>query len=385
MGYTKLNELLGDDIKMKSFISNITSGCIDMPYIVKETVKILDDEHPFFNIITDNNKKALCAMLSMYFDTCFALYIEDISLDKLLKYGKIEVYKIDASDGLRYATSGEIAQGVRGLIGENIYPAGEDVYKKLCLLQWSFNGVSYYYRQAGYNLDYDSNKKVVTTLYEMIQNCALDFKHMMEWVDNTDEFDKALKKIKKMQKSRGYKYANFAKDEIKEDITIKQLLYNIDKIFPRNSPNAEYRKALALTIKASKNKQMLSPLEVSTLRSIYDKFVLSKDNKGEQSKVNDELKEKCEKLLSERFSGKINQKHFAYVIIDTLKKNNYTKCSPKQYSIIEEAYKIITKDSITNVDAESENRVETEIISDDDIDLSLSALSNAIGEGLFEE
>lgn len=385
MSYNKLFKLLEDNTRMTSFISNISSGYMEVPYIMSETLKILEDDNPFFGIISDSNKKSLCIMMDQYFTDCWGLFIEDLKLDKCLSYGKIEIYKVDAANGLRYATVNEVAQGIKGLIGENIYPAGEEEYKRLCLLQWSFTGVSYYFRQAGYKLDYDSNGKVTTSFYEMIQMCAYQLKELFDWVAVKENLDKAVNRIKKMQKSKGYKYASYEKDEITEDITIKQLVMNIYKIFPRNSNNPDYRKALALALKSYKGKQQLTPLEVSQLREIYDKHALDiHRNKKEAAVVNTDIKEKCELLIAERFKGKINQKHFAYTIIETLKKNNYTSCSPKQSAIIEEAYMIITKDTIKSGVNQENTTAKTEVISDDEITQSLASYSLSGGE-LFDD
>lgn len=385
MSYNKLFKLLEDNTRMTSFISNISSGYMEIPYIMSETLKILEDDNPFFGIISDSNKKSLCIMMDQYFTDCWGLFIEDLKLDKCLNYGKIEIYKVAAANGLRYATVNEVAQGIKGLIGEYIYPAGEEEYKKLCLLQWSFTGVSYYFRQAGYKLDYDNNGKVTNSFYEMIQMCAYQLKELFDWVSVKENLDKALNRIKKMQKSKGYKYASYEKDEITEDITIKQLVMNIYKVFPRNSSNPDYRKALALALKSYKGKQQLTPLEVSQLRDIYDKHALdiNRDKKAAAS-VNTDVKEKCELLLAERFKGKINQKHFAYTIIETLKRNNYTSCSPKQYAVIEEAYMIVTKANNNDNKVENNTSAKTEVISDDDINESLASYNLSGGE-LFDD
>lgn len=385
MSYNKLFKLLEDNTRMTSFISNISSGYMEIPYIMSETLKILEDDNPFFGIISDSNKKSLCIMMDQYFTDCWGLFIEDLKLDKCLNYGKIEIYKVAAANGLRYATVNEVAQGIKGLIGEYIYPAGEKEYKKLCLLQWSFTGISYYFRQAGYKLDYDSNGKVINSFYEMIQMCAYQLKELFDWVSVKENLDKALNRIKKMQKSKGYKYASYEKDEITEDITIKQLVMNIYKVFPRNSSNPDYRKALALALKSYKGKQQLTPLEVSQLRDIYDKHALdiNRDKKAAAS-VNTDVKEKCELLLAERFKGKINQKHFAYTIIETLKRNNYTSCSPKQYAVIEEAYMIVTKANNNGNKVENNTSAKTEVISDDDINESLASY-NLNGGELFDD
>ena len=382
MGYTKLFDIIKDDIKLISFITNMSSGCVELPYIMEETLKLLEDDSLYCNIISDNNKRALAVMLSSYFDSCYEKYIKDLNLNKLLEYGRLEVYKVDAANGLRFATINEVEQGVEGLIPEYIYPAGEEAYKKLCLLQWTFSGISYFFRMAGYNLKYDTNGKVINTLYDMIQMSAYQIKELFSWVENTDTIDTAIKKIEKMKKNKGYKYASFEKDEIVEDISIKQLIHNIDKTFPRNSSNANYRKAISLVIKTNKNKKKLTPLEVAELRKIYHQHALERNNTQNNVIIEEsikQLKTECEKLLSERFSGKINSKHFAYTIIESLKKNNYMKCSAKQYAFISEALNIINKHN------EDSNITKANVISEQEIDNSLASLSNAIGSGLFED
>ena len=378
MGYTKLFELLKDETKLTSLITNLSSGFIDVPYLISETLKLLADDSIYYNAISDNDKISLCIMIDNYFSDCWEQYIADINLDKLLKFGKIEVYKIEAADGLRYATQGEVTNGVKGLIGEYIYTAGEEEYKHLCLLQWSFSGIGYFYKQAGYNLKYDDEGKVLTSFYEMITQSAYGLKDLFNWISVKSNFETAISKIKKMQKKHGYKYANYAKDEVTEEITIKQLVYNIYRVFPRNSTNYEYRRALALALKNYKNKKPLTPSEVSWLREVYEKHAVDITKEVISVEENNELKDKCEKLLAERYSGRIKQNHFAYNIIETLKKLGYSKCSDKQMSIINKAYYTICEQPIKESNEEANNSNKTEIISDNDIEMSLADMSDTL-------
>lgn len=383
MEYTKLFNLLDNDQKTQSFITNLSSGFMEVPYLVSETLNLLSDDSVFYNMISDANKKCLCNMLNMYFNTSWYLYMGDDDLSKLLKYGKNTIYKIEASEGLRYATTNEVAQGVRGLIPEDVYIEGRDEYKMLCLLQWSFTGMGYYYRQAGFNLAYDADGKVTTTFFQMIFDCAGFLKTTMEWAADSEKVEKAISKLKKAQRGKSYKYASYAKDEVTEDITIKQLVYNIHTIFPRNSDNKDYRKGLALALKVYKGNKMLQPHEISWLREVYDKFVLDNNvAKQNQDTPDKELKDICEKILNLQYSGKINQRHFAYTIIETLKKNNYTKCSGKQYEVIRDAANIL---GLNKTDSKTEDSKETKIITEDEIDMQLDSLSDAIANGLLEE
>ncbi len=385
MSNNKLLELVSNNEKLHSFITNISSGNIGIPYLLDETLKMLDDDSPMYCAISDDNKLALCRMMQTYFNDCWAIYIENEDFNKLLDFGKIETYKIEAYEGLRYATVNEIENGVKGLIGEDVYPAGEECYKKLCLLNWTFNGRSYYFRQAGYKLDYTEDGKVATPLYTMIQMCAKDLVEIFNWVQ-TDDYTKAIKKIEKMKKNKGYKYSNYERDEVVEDITIKQLIYNITHVFPKNSDNRDYRKALALSIKA-KNGTKLKPLEISELRTIYEKHALDVNSRNQENvEANDKLRKECEELLANRKSGKINPDHFAFTIIETLKKGNYKRCSAKQYSFIKEALGIInnTPENETN-EVDTTAKTETEIISDDEINNSLMSMSDLIGSGALSD
>ena len=95
------------------------------------------------------------------------------------------------------------------------------------------------------------------------------------------------------------------------------------------------------------------------------------------NKADDELKEKCEKILLERYRGKINQNHFAYTIIETLRKINYSKCTNKQLDIINDAYYILFGNESNN-NCESDETNQSEIISEDNIDMSLANLSDSL-------
>ena len=59
-----------------------------------------------------------------------------------------------AHNGIRFATANEVKQGVKGLIPEFIFPAGENEYKLMCLLQWTFCGTPFFFRNAGYKICY---------------------------------------------------------------------------------------------------------------------------------------------------------------------------------------------------------------------------------------
>lgn len=402
MSLSKVLQLI-DDEKIKTTIENMENLPFEYPYIISESLRVLDDDSIMCNIIDDSNKKALCIMLDMYFKRCYYEYIEDLKLNKLLAFGKIEIYKIAAHNGIRFATANEVKQGVKGLIPEFIFPAGENEYKLMCLLQWTFCGTPFFFRNAGYKLTYDSNGKPTETFWDMAQMCAPQLMELFNWISDRKKLEKCIKLMGKMKKAGGYKYAQYEKDEVEEDVSVKQLVYNIANTFPKNSKNMEYRRALALAIAKKQNKKILTPYEISQLREVYEKYALDKDRAtySRHGRTDcSELQQECEMIVRCRYEGVINPDHFVYKIIGTLEKYGYSKCSVKQYSFIEDALRILREGGDESNSSEGANNVEdvgsasglggtlnsenTEIITEDDIDMSLEALSNAIGAGLFE-
>lgn len=371
-------KLIDDNKRLCTSIKNIYELPYEIPYLMDEVLKLLDDDC-MDKSVTDKDKVSMCYMLDMYFGTCYHEFNADLKLDKLLNYGKIEIYKVEAVNGIRYATEKEVLHGVKGLIPENIYPAGEDTFKLLCLLQWTFCGRSYYLRNAGYKLNYDTNGKVLKSSVEMFNMCALQLKELIDWLKNRDKLEKAIRIISKVKKAGGYKYASYESDEIEETVTVKQLIYNIVNTFPRESSNPEYRRALALALSKHRGNKVLTPYELSQLRRIYENYALDKDRakliEKSSSGQRDKLKEECETILRNR--DKLNPKDFVFKIIETLTRYGYSRCSPKQHKFIEEAL-----DKINNTDTETKSK--TEVISDDDIDASLEDMYDALNSGMFE-
>lgn len=386
MTFNVLNKLL-DDSQLSNFIYNVSMGKFESPYLMNKIVELLNDSSPLLNMIPDSDKLDFARLTKSYFDSCWGVFIENIRLDNLVKAGKMEIYKVEAPNGIRYATVNEIAQGVIGLMSDFVYPVGIENYKKLALLQWTFSGNSYYFKEAGYKLTYDKDGKVEETFLELINESINELKELVKWVD-TPEFEKSVDLIKKL-KNKDFKYASYEKDEIEETISIKQLVYNIDKTFPRSSNDIDYRRAIALVIKGKKNFKSLTPMEISFLRRAYLKKAL---DRTKENKVDEQLKTDCEHLLAVRYSGKIDQNHFVYKIITTLKGKNFEYCSDKQRDIINSALKLLEKED------NKENNVNDiapirNIMDEDDIDKELERfsgesivdISEAIGQGLLFE
>ena len=340
-------------------------------YIIRESLFWLSDSSP----LSVEQKSGLLKMLNMYYKYC---YDSDIATKyKLLQYGKIEVYKVSSTNGLRSATKSEIEQGVRGIIPEYIYPVEQSTYELLALYYWTVTGISYYYKQSGLSISYDKDGKVKETYYELVNNSSGKLLEMMKLVGDTSRTSKIVKILGKYKKNKGYTYSSFEPDEIHEDISPKQIIYNIDTMFPRGSNNNNYRKALSIVIKI-KNGYKPTPYEISTLREIYDEFSKSNGDRIKYTETDENLKKECEAIIKARNDGKINPAKYVFKIIESLSKYQYTKCSDKQYAIIKEALDIIGYFN-TEVEDTSDNIV----ISDTEIDNSIDMISAALSDDIF--
>lgn len=332
----------------------------NLPYICNEVSKLLADNGCYF-MISKENKKVLARLAKVTLDVLFDPDNSKLALDKVIPHGRIETYQVSAAYGVRPATANEVGAGVEGLIPQYVYPAGQDAYKHLCLMYWALTGRSWYYRQTGHNLVYNKETgKVESTLIEILTDCMDDYIEMLRFVSNTDMYNKAIKIIKKYKRN-GFKYADYAKDEITEEISVKQLVKNIAEKFPRNSDNKNFRKAIALVIKTNVHNKRLSPMEIAELRKIYREF-LSDHKNYEKKQVNEATKEQCETLIKNR--ALLGADHFVYKIVSTFQRCNYiVKPSEKQQRIIE--------DALEKIRIEQEKKKASTIITEDEIDKNL--------------
>lgn len=379
MTYNKLGNIINDgELLIK--VENISNQLDVSPKVLTRIYSLIHDDSVFWNLTTDSQKRGLVYMAMAIFDGCFYAYNEEMIKPDHCRYGAVEVYDIDAANGLRPATINEVEAGVHGLIAKNIYPAGEESFRNIAILLWLFKDVSYYYRCAGLPLEYDNLGKVSTPTYTMLCRAVDRVSKAIEWL-NSGNAEKAIKIINKYKLSGGYKYAEYAKDEVYENISIKQLIKNIDSEMPRNSDNLDFRRAISLVIKTNKYNARLTPLEISWLRDVYDTLISVKVNE-EKSEMDVELKMACDRISNAQLAGLISRSDFVFKVIETLNKNGYTRCSPKQRKFIDEAIEKL--DNINKANKETEQVNTAQIIDDDAIDLTLTSVSDLIGQGLFE-
>lgn len=188
----------------------------------------------------------------------------------------------------------------------------------------------------------------------MIIQSANELNRLIDYLNEGKQFDYDLTVLRKLKRAGKYKYPTYARDEIKADISIKVLMFNLSKRLPRGSSNANIRKALSLTIRYNAEEERkaknrgknrfikgfkLEPSDVSFLREVYQHLEESGSTAAydRNSIQADKNKEICDKIEAGRDAGYIASNHFVFRIIDTLKRFGYKKVSTKQLEILNSA------------------------------------------------
>lgn len=383
MTFNKIYEIIEnnmenpDEVKklIEGFEGNALGG-----YIARETIEMISDQHYRAYCISNENMLALAYMLKKYFDTCWKKVDSVKELEKYWKASRVMMYKVEVDGEIRYATQGEIKQGIENLIGEYNYPIGIEKFIYLCVMMWMFTGECKYLTVAGVKLNYsEEEKRYVNTLLEKIFAVASAMNKLFEWV-GSDEFDDDIQVLKDKARLK-FKYATYASNEIVENIDIKQIAFDFVNKSSRNI-SKEVSRAYILCNKYIKNNMELEPLEKSFIRKQYRVLISSKNDSlvsKEQEENENTIKEMCNDLLNGRACGRIPANEFAFKIIQTISSTGYNKVSPKQCSVIMKAHdKYIGKcKDNSNNDSSASN----EIAVTTEEDTMLIDMSDMLGSG----
>lgn len=350
--FTKTMSKLND--QQKTMFNNIICDVIQKTDLMVNILDILDEKGVYSSTLKDQHREALARFLITYTDSCFAYVFDGVKIDNILPYMKTEIYHVNAAEGYRVATVSEVENGVLGLVKEVRDNIPEQDQKLLNLYQWTLDGNWRYFRAAGYKVDFDENHRVSTTPYQMIIQSANELNKLIDYLNEGKQFDYDLTVLRKLKRAGKYKYPTYARDEIKADISIKVLMFNLSKRLPRGSSNADIRKALSLTIRYNAEEERkaknrgknrfakgfkLEPSDVSFLREVYQHLEESGSTASyDRNSIQiDKNKEICDKIEAGRDAGYIASNHFVFRIIETLKRFGYKKVSTKQLEILNSA------------------------------------------------
>ena len=354
-------------------------------WLIDEIADMLKDWSPLFSMITDKNKIALVRLIRNLFPLIVSRGMGELVHDKVIEFAFEDIAYINDGTEERIATKKEYEQGVKGLICKRKWNIDEEDYKSLRLLTWILDGKSYDFTGAGYKLTFKDSNVPTETTYEMIYIAAERINNIKDLLERYEDLVTRLKNYKKKGRM---KYPAYSRYEVVEDYTVKQLLNNIDISFKRGSKDENYRRALSLVINAKRGKT-LTPFEISFLRTTYERHAAdlseAKDKVEDIAEEDNKVKKMCMELLDAKRRNAVDKKEFGFKIIDSLARNNFTKCSEKQFKIIDDLYqKAFNKTAATRDNgADSENKVT--IISEENMNNTLSDMYDMINSGnLFE-
>lgn len=368
--FNTLRKLFTNDAdEFDRFVSIVSN--IENSELITFASNYLSDTNISVHNISSEMKIDLVKLINSYYDSCSDLILfDDIDLEKLFNASVEDIYYVNASDGLRVATVKEVENGVLGLTIMKNYTIGVDKHRLLALLLWTITGNVKYFRSAGFDYEH----KIINNInYGMIKIAYAELQDMIKWVSSKNFKDDTIK-LKSVIKRGKYKYPDFAYDEIKANMTVKQLMYYLGKNLPRKSDDKNVKRAWHLILSVQNGrKYKLSPMDISLLRSLSA-------NLNSLNRTNDKLKRECEEILKAGQDGIISTNSFVFKIINTLKANEYKKVSTKQYNIIKDALDRIQ--SAKQNQKITESRIDELDDTDEDDDLSLVAISDNLGNGV---
>lgn len=341
MSYSILSRLLTDPNDLK-FLNNLTSGRLQLPYLLETTLMYMNDNN---SRISDQNRESLFKLTKTYFNACFVAYIDQSSatsrLEKLIEGAHSTVYYTTTPYMDRVATENEVNNGIAELRADVTNNISEEVERYLNLLMWTFSGLVRYYIRAGFKATYQDNR-LIETPYQLIQASALCLKDMVAWMSEPGNYDKTITILREAIKAgKSYRYPTFATDEITPDISAKQIIYLCDTKIRGNGATETQFNALNIIRRHKKNARIkLKPFEIATLRRAYaeiqDEIV---DPEGEE--LDPVVGELCEEIDRALEDGIISSNEFALKIVKTVRQR--IRCSDKQLNILMETKSKIDK------------------------------------------
>lgn len=275
-----------------------------------------------------------------------AMELGETKLRDYIYYGKDVIYTVETSNGVRFATENEICEGVTELRFETRYTIDVDTeYRYLNSLLFLLYGRGGALRDIGYNIKYSKERQIVQPLMEIIEMAKYDFANTLKWIDSGGLY--SIKKGFKAIKDKRFKYTNYAEDEIKPSIKIKQIVHDIASGKIYRSSESDYRRAWSickfkpLTMKGRKAmdfRGLITPEERRFIRVTAKKYSDVIERKPNFEGNIEDIASRANELIEARDKHRIDPTEFVFKVIDTLKRNSFKRVSDKQAAIVNEAY-----------------------------------------------
>lgn len=343
--YNKTLELIQEigTSELYNTFKNIISDKIEKTDLMKNILNIISDQTPYSNLSDDTRHKLVLA-LKTHFDCVWVLInVNNTNVDRLIKGMYEDVYYINAYNGIRVATQSEVENGVVSLIEKRDWKLGEqgeEIYKQFNIMMWSITGRLRYYTAAGLKYTWDKETGLVETYLQLLSRSTPVMNSLYDLLKDNNKYDSIVSAINKSIRRGKFKYPNFAVDEVKTNLSAKQLIFNANKVLWNYADDFSESKRLLMRIKKD-NRFKPTPLDISKLREDYEKATSvsyqSKNKKTNKDNLTDkqlDVKTKCELIEQAVKDGKLSSSDWGNKIATTLKKHKYRFCSDKQYKII---------------------------------------------------
>ena len=331
MGFTKIKEMLddGSDIIL---IDNLSCENVKNPAIITGILEILEND-VFIEKLGETRSLQLFRLLKAYFNSCFGLYIGSStfgsnSIESLLKHEETIIYYVDAADGERIATVSEVSNGVEQLVVKSTHTLSREGIEYLNLLIWTFNGRIRFYGRAGLEYTYE-NDALKESFYQLLLRAGTKLKGMIDWI-NAGDYGRALRRLKEAKKLGGYKYPPYANDEIKCDISVKQLYFLCKTHIGSRCGSKNQSETRRLLYLMDKMKYKPLPHEIAVMRKAYSEYL----NGNNPRELTTDVEDLCNKVEQLKFTGVISSDAFVMKVVNTIKQSG--KASNKQLSILRE-------------------------------------------------
>lgn len=343
--YNKTLELIQEigTSELYNTFKNIISDKIEKTDLMKNILNIISDQTPYSNLSDDTRHKLVLA-LKTHFDCVWVLInVNNTNVDRLIKGMYEDVYYINAYNGIRVATQSEVENGVVSLIEKRDWKLGEqgeEIYKQFNIMMWSITGRLRYYTAAGLKYTWDKETGLVETYLQLLSRSTPVMNSLYDLLKDNNKYDSIVSAINKSIRRGKFKYPNFAVDEVKTNLSAKQLIFNANKVLWNYADDFSESKRLLMRIKKD-NRFKPTPLDISKLREDYETATSvsyqSKNKKTNKDNLTDkqlDVKTKCELIEQAVKDGKLSSSDWGNKIATTLKKHKYRFCSDKQYKII---------------------------------------------------
>lgn len=191
-----------------------------------------------------------------------------------------------------------------------------------------------------------------------------DYKEFMQRVvELSKRAEEFTERVAELKKFKGIKYSDFEPDEKTCDVDIVTVMNEIINRYDKrlHGDNEDYRKAVSCSLRYCKygfNTKDMMTNEKVICRKVYEEMLADTRHAQPKKDREESLKEDCNTICKAR-GKELDKNDFVYKIIDTMKKQGYTRCSVKQRNIIDEALaKIIEKNSKNEDAGKEETKVE---------------------------